>query len=185
MKKYNSFAELISDYRETNSLTQLDIAGMLNVDVKTIGRWENGLSLIKPDKEDDVVEALFLPHQVIHNLNSEHPISIYYDIESRTYSFSLIGTKIVDSEMFKSDLPVEDERIHNLTDDSDIEFINGVQALRTKSKPLNSKLIKSASNILPDLNLVLFDQAGFYAGHVTFLPLKFSSLEKIKNKELL
>ena len=93
MKKYDSLAELIADYRESKGLTQLDLAGMINVDVKTIGRWENGLSLIKQDKEDDVVDALFLPHQVIHNLNSEHPISIFYDIDSRTYSFSLIGTK--------------------------------------------------------------------------------------------
>ncbi len=184
MKKYNSLSELISDYREAKNLTQLDLAARLNVDVKTIGRWENGLSLIKPDKEDDVMEALFLPHQVIHNLNSEHPISIYYDIETRTYSFSLLGSKMVDSEMFRSNLPVEEERIHPLSDEDDVEFINAIQANRSHLKPLGSDLILMASKTLPELNMILFDQAGFYAGHTTFLPLNENALEKLRNKEI-
>ena len=86
--------------------------------------------------------------------------------------------------MFRSDLPVEDERIHNLSDDADVEFVKGIQALRTNSKPLNPSLIKSAAKIIPGLNLVLFDQAGFYAGHVTFLPIKRDCLEKIIRKEI-
>jgi hypothetical protein len=163
----------------------LDLASKLDVDVKTIGRWEKGLSLIKPDKEDDVMEALFLPHQVIHNLNSEHAISIFYDFDTRTYSFSLLGTRLVDSGMFHANFPVENELIHHLSDKADIEFVHGIQALRTNKKAISEAVLKEAAKRLPDLNLVLFDQAGFYAGHIVFLPVKIDSYEKLKNKEKL
>jgi transcriptional regulator with XRE-family HTH domain len=184
MKKYHSLSELIIEYREFKNITQQDLSVLLNVDTRTISRWEKGDSRIHPDKVDDVVEALFLPHQVLQNLNSEQPIAIFYDLESRTYSFSLIGTNIADAELFRAEMPVEEERIHVLSADEDVEFINGIQALRTDNNPLDAKLIKSAAEFLPELNLVLFDQAGFYAGHVSFLPLKNESYEKIKVKHM-
>jgi len=185
MKKYNSLSEFIIDYREFQNMTQLDLAVKLNVDTRTISRWEKSDSRIHPDKEDDFSEALFIPYQVIHNLNSEHPISIFYDMESRTYSFSLIGTQIANAEMFRSELPVEEERIHQLTEDEDVQFINGIRALRTGSSPIDTKLIKKAAGLLPELNLVIFDQSSFYAGHVSFLPLKPSAYDKIKDKSII
>jgi len=184
MKKYNSLSELIVDYRKFKDITQLDLADILDVDTRTISRWEKGVSLIKPDKEDDIVEKLFLPHQVIHNLNSEHPISIYFDMESRTYSLSLIGVKIADPDLFKAKLPVEEERIHALTADEDVEFIHAIKKLRQFQNPLDAALIKKSAELLPELNLVLFDQAGFYAGHVAFIPLNLTAYKKLKEKSM-
>jgi len=184
MKRYNSLAELLIDYREFKNLTQLDVASMLNVDTRTISRWEKGQSLIKYDKLDDVCEVLFLPHQVLINLNSEHPISIYYDMDARTYSFSSLGTKIANTQVFTSGLPVEDESIHELSDENDLKFISEIKTLRTDRKPLKHELIRFAAKVLPELNLILFDQAGFYAGHISFLALKEGVYEKLKSREL-
>lgn len=184
MKRYSSLSELIADYREQFDMTQVDLASKLNVDVRTISRWEKNESLIKTDKEDDFVNALFIPHQVIHNLNSEHPITIFYDLETRTYSMSLIGTQIVNTELFKSAFPVEEEHIHELDIASDYDFIKGIHAMRTNEKTIDLKVIKKSAEKLPDLNLVIFDQAGFYAGHSVFIPLKYETYKKIREDEL-
>ncbi|MEZ5194825.1 MAG: hypothetical protein R2764_26055, partial [Bacteroidales bacterium] len=51
-------------------------------------------------------------------------------------------------------------------------------------KPLKPILIKEASKMVPDLNLVLHDQSEFYAGQITVVPLKFEAYEKIRNREM-
>ena len=53
MKKYNSLSEFIIDYRTYKDLTQLDLSAMLDVDTRTISRWEKGDSRIHPDKEEE------------------------------------------------------------------------------------------------------------------------------------
>lgn len=184
MKKYTSLGELLLDYRNHHNLTQLDMAERLHVDVRTISRWEKGDSLIKTEKEDEFVNALFIPHQVIHNLNSEHPITIFYDIENRTYSISMIGTEVVNTELFKSAFPIDEEHIHHLDPEQDKDFIHNVQALRTDEKVLETNILKESSKLLEELNLIIFDQAGYYAGHLAFIPLKRETYERIRNREM-
>ena len=40
MKKYKSLGELLIDYRKENELSQFDFAAQVNVDVRTVQRWE-------------------------------------------------------------------------------------------------------------------------------------------------
>jgi transcriptional regulator with XRE-family HTH domain len=87
MKIYSSLSELLLDYREFYGLQQLDIAAMVDVDVRTVIRWEKGESLIKSEKEKYFVEKLNIPHQVIRNLNAYKPLEIYYDIECHVRQF--------------------------------------------------------------------------------------------------
>jgi transcriptional regulator with XRE-family HTH domain len=184
MKTYNSLGELLADYRKCNNLCQIDIASLLDVDVRTVSRWEKNETLIKADKEAVIVERLFIPYQVIRNLNSENPISVYYDIKNRTYSLAALMTKIKSASWFKSNLPAEDEKIHTVSDKADVDFILDIQSKSNGAKPVRPEIITEAAKLLPDLNLVIFDSSGYYAGHICILPLKYNSYLKIKNREI-
>ena len=183
MKKYTSLGELLVDYREYFNLSQLDLAALLDVDARTINRWEKDKTLIKPDKEKDFVKKLLIPHQVIHNLNTDHPISVFYNIRLRSYSLTEIMQKSSGASWYISGMPTETDRIHYLVNDTDVEFVNDIQEINKNPKPLRSELIKEAARLLPELNLVLHDHSGFYAGHISFLPLKFDAYMKIRRQE--
>jgi transcriptional regulator with XRE-family HTH domain len=184
MKKYNTLSELLIDYRNEHLLSQIEFAALVDVDVRTVSRWEKNETLIKPEKEKDFVERLFIPHQVIHNLNSDNPISVYYDMNSRTYSLNAMMATASSADWFTQDLPKEDDRIRFLSKDTDVEFVNDIQEMSNNPKPINPNLIKVAADILPELNLILHDQSDFYAGHITVLPLKFSAYKKIRDRRM-
>ncbi len=184
MKKYTTLAELLIDYRDYHNLSQINLAAILEVDARTVSRWERNESLVKPDKEEDFVEKLFIPYQVVHNLNSETPLAVYYDIKTRTYSLTAIMTRPTGAMWYKTDFPVEDERISLLSRDTDVEFVADIQEMSKNPKPIQDGLIKMAAQLLPELNLVLHDQSGFYAGHITVLPLKYPAYEKIRKREM-
>lgn len=183
MKKYHNFAELLIDYREINNLSQLDLASLLDVDVRTVNRWEKSISLIKPDKEKYIVEKLLLPYQLIHNLNSEHPIPVFYDMNIRTYSLSPMFTKIK-GKWLKLGLPSNKECINQISTETDMQLVEDYRDKTNKTKPIKKELIRAAAKYLPEINLILYSETGFYLGHICVLPLKNSSYLKIKNKEI-
>jgi transcriptional regulator with XRE-family HTH domain len=185
MKKYSSLAELLKDYRDYHNLSQLDMAAKLDVDVRTVIRWEKNESLVKQEKEKDFVENLGIPHQVIRNLNTEKPIPIYFDFFRRVYSYSVLSQNVSSTSSFIKDMELETDRIHLISSEKDIEFITYIQKLNKNSRPLKAELILKAAQMLPDLNLVIYSYSGFCAGHITILPLKYSSYQKIRNQEML
>ncbi len=184
MKKYSTLAELLIDYRSHNNLSQLDMASMLDVDIRTVLRWEKNESLIKSEKEKDFVENLGIPHQVIRNLNTDKPISIYFDLKKRTYSFSGISRNVPEASWFNTDMEINTDRIQLISNDSDIKFITDIQEINKNTSPIKADLVKLAAKVLPDLNLVLRDHAGFYAGHISILPLKYDTYLKLREQQL-
>lgn len=184
MKKYSTLAELLIDYREFHKLSQLDLAAKLDVDARTVIRWEKNESLIKLDKEKFFVKNLGIPHQVIRNLNTEKPIPIYFDLFRRVYSHSRISQNVSSNSNLLFDEDIDTDRIHLISKESDIEFITYIQKLNNNNRPIKAELIKKAAKILPELNLALYGQSGFCAGHVTVLPLKYNSYLKLRNQEI-
>lgn len=184
MKAYQSLSELLIDYRQINNITQAELAGTLDVDIRTVMRWENGETMIKAEKERDFVTILKIPHQVIRNLNTDYPIKVYYDIGLRNYSLSAMMIRAENAAWYKSDLPKEDDRIHLIANDSDVEFITDIQEMNNNLKPIKGEVVREASRLLPELNLVLHDQSGYYAGHIAVFPLKYSSYRKIREREI-
>lgn len=184
MKKYSSLAELLVDYRDYHKISQLDLAAKLDVDVRTVIRWEKNESLVKQEKEKDFVENLGIPHQVIRNLNTEKPIPVYFDFFRRVYSFSLISQKALSTSEFIKELEINTDRIHLISSEKDIEFVTYIQKLNKNNRPLKAELILKAAKILPELNLVIYSYSGFCAGHTTVLPLKYSSYQKLRNHEI-
>ena len=65
MKKYSSIGELLIDYRTLNNISQIELASKFDLDVRTIQRWEKNITLLKADKEEEMVDITFIPYQVI------------------------------------------------------------------------------------------------------------------------
>ena len=47
MKKYTSLGDLIIGFRDLNNISQADLAGKFDVDIRTIIRWEKNETLLK------------------------------------------------------------------------------------------------------------------------------------------
>ena len=57
MKKYCSFGELLVDYRIYSGLSQAEFASKIDVDIRTVQRWESDQTLIKPEKEEAIIDV--------------------------------------------------------------------------------------------------------------------------------
>ena len=112
MKKYSSIAELLVDYRAYHQLSQIDFAALLDIDARTVLRWEKNESLINQEKEKSIVEILGIPHQVIRNLNTENPIPIYFDLFRRVYSHTRLSQKVLISCELLLDSTIDTDRFH-------------------------------------------------------------------------
>ena len=185
MKKYQSLGELLRDYREENSMSQADFASKLDVDVRTIIRWEKNITMVKPEKEDALVQETLLPHQLIRNLNSLKVISTYYDFKIRKYSLNEVSTKLPSASWFKEQIHIVTDRIRPIEFDRDIDYIMKFMEFQNKSSDIvNRQVIKEAIKLLPELNLIITDDSGYYAGHCIYFPLYTDSYEKLKNREI-
>ncbi len=184
MKKYDTLGELLSGYRKLFRLSQPELAARLDVDTRTVIRWEKDETLIKPEKEKEVTERLNIPLQVIRNLNAADPISVYYDLRKRTYSLSTVMMRPESAAWYKIEFPEGDEHIRQLAGDSDTAFINDIQRMNLNQKPIQPQLIKEAAQLLPEVNLILEDRQGFYAGHISILPLKYDAYQKVRARKM-
>ena len=184
MKKYHTLGEFLVDFRKHRGLTQIDFAAMIDVDVRTVIRWEKNESLIKIEKEKLLIENLGIPHQVIRNLNTEQPIPVYFDFKRWLYSLTLLSSMVKHSKEFIADEEYHTTRIETIADDKDFEFISYIQKNQKNCAPLPPDVLKTATRLLPELNLVIREQSGYHGGHVSVFPLKFEVYEKIRDRKM-
>lgn len=185
MKKYTSLGELLVDYRNYHDLTQMDLAERLEVDSRTVGRWEKNTTLVHPEKEKYFVNNLSLPHQVVHNLNSERPLAIYYDMERRMYSHSALGSAITSMSFFKEEYPIEEERFRSMQGKEDADFISLIKNSDTKGPGISTDMIFRIHERLPQINFMVIDQSGFYAGYSCVIPLKRTVYESLRSRKIM
>lgn len=185
MKKYMSLGELLADYRQFTGISQADFAAELNVDIRTISRWEKDISLIKPEKEEEIVEETFIPYQVIRNLNATVAIPTFYDFRLRKYSTDELSNSLPLADWVRTKMGSKTNRLRPVEIDSDYENILRYAKLQyTTSKPFSKELIKEAVRLFPELNLVLSDNSGYYSGHMVFFPINLETNKRLKNREI-
>jgi len=183
MKKYTSLGELLSDYRKINNISRADFAANINVDVRTVQRWENNETLIKAEKEDALVQETLLPYQLIRNLNSTIAISTCFDFRIRKYSLNELSRELPNASWFKERINIKTHRIRKINFDEDIDYIMRYMKFQKSSENIiNKQIIKEAINLLPDLNFIITDDSGYYAGHTIVLPLKLESYMKLEKR---
>jgi transcriptional regulator with XRE-family HTH domain len=185
MKKYYKLEELLIDYRHYKSVSQLEVASQLDVDVRTVIRWEKGETLLNPEKEKILADITFIPYQVIRNLNSPTQIPTFFDFDIRKYSLSAISSELPDADWIKSRIDNTTNRIRGIESKAEIELV--LRFTELQKNPLKSEsveLIWAASKLLPELNLFIFDQSGYYSGHCVYFPLSQETYQKIRSREL-
>lgn len=183
MKEYITIGELLKDFRKLNKMTKVDLAALFDVDVRTINRWEANITLLKPEKEEDMVDITFIPYQVIRNLNALVSIPTFYDFSLRKYSVSEFSNDLPDIDWIKSIKKLKSDRLRSIKSKEDIELIRKASLLQDSiSEPISEELLYAASRFLPDLNYILFDSAGFYSGHSVFFSLKEDVYQNLRNR---
>ena len=185
MKKYQNLGDLIKEYRHYNSISQLEFSAQLDVDIRTIIRWEKGESFLNPEKEKALADISFIPYQVIRNLNTPIQIPTFYDFDLRKYSLSAISSELPDADWIKSRIDITTNRIRPIESKTQIEdVIRFTELQKNPLKTKNIELIWEASKLLPKLNLIIYDQSGYYSGHCIYFPLSLETYNKIKNREI-
>jgi transcriptional regulator with XRE-family HTH domain len=184
MKRYNSIGELLIDYREINNLSQAEFAERINVDSRTVQRWERGETLIKSEKEEEIVFETFLPYQLIRNLNSAIAIPTYYDFNVRKYSTSEISNVMPDVSWFKTDFQITSKNVRSIDYKYDIKYLKRYLEFQRNVPNNILQAIEKASELLPELNLIVTDDSGYYSGHFIIFPISLKAYEKLKNKEI-
>ena len=185
MKKYTSLGDLLIDYRKENELSQAEFASQMNVDVRTVQRWEKDETLIKPEKEKELADDTLLPYQLIRNLNATSPIPTYYDFRIRKYSLTRLNNALPDADWFKERMGELSERIRCIEPENDIEILRrDLKTQKYREDPLRLNLLKRASDFLPELNLIIMDQFGNYSGHSIFFPISDLCYRKLVRREI-
>jgi len=185
MKQYFSIGELFIDYRQENDFSQLDLSSLINVDIRTIQRWEKDITLIKPDKEKEIVEETLLPYQLIRNLNASVPIPTYYDFRIRKYSLTELNNDLPNADWLKDRVKEFSERIRTIELVSDKEILFKDLLLQKNNLDLMPRAVLSkAIELLPELNLIIMDDFQNYSGHCIVLPLSTEVYDKLKAREI-
>lgn len=185
MKKYHNIGELFLDYRSFVKVSQTEFAMNLEVDLKTIQRWEKNLTLIKSEKEEDIVLETLLPYQLIHNLNATVPIPTYYSFKTRKYSLYKQSIQLPKLSWYLDQIDLETENIRTIDFDYDIKYLNKfIDSQHNDNSYVNNTLIKQALKFLPELNYIYTGKAGYYAGHCIVLPIKKETYKKLKNRDI-
>ncbi len=186
MKKYTSLGDLIIDFRVQNNISQADLAAKFDVDIRTIIRWEKNETLLKPEKEEEIASITFIPHQVIRNLNTTKPIQTYYDFGLRKYSLSPLFQNLPKASWIKESMDSINDKIRPIQTEKDIDNIIRYTQLQGDSlKTISKQLIRDTARIFPELNLIVTDELGNYAGHSLYFPLSLKTYQKIKNQKLM
>jgi transcriptional regulator with XRE-family HTH domain len=184
MKRYNSIGELLIDYREINNLSQSEFAEKINVDTRTVQRWERGETLIKNDKEEEIVIETYLPYQLIRNLNSQIAIPTFYDFRIRKYSTTELANDFPDAKWFKKEFYISNKNVRTIDYDYDIKHLKKFFEFQ-QNIPRNILLaIRKAIEILPEINLIVTDDSGYYAGQSIIFPINEATFKKLKNREI-
>lgn len=183
MKQYYSIGQLITDYRNFYDISQVEFSASINVDLRTVQRWEKNLTIIKSDKEEDIVLNTLMPYQLIHNLNAAVPIPTFYNFKTRKYSLSEQTNNLPKLSWFKDQIEITSTDLRTIDFDFDIKHIDQfIGSKKHDSHYVNHDLIKEAIRLLPELNFVFTGKSGYYAGHCIFLPIHQDAYLKLKNR---
>jgi transcriptional regulator with XRE-family HTH domain len=184
MKKYTAIGDLLSDFRKISKISQAEFAAKLNVDTRTIQRWENNVTLIKPEKEDDIVNETLLPYQLIRNLNANIPIPTFYDFSIRKYSLTELTNTLPQASWFKDQIDNATKRIRTIDFEKDIEYIvKYMQFHKIISKNI-ANVIEESIKLLPEMNLIITDDSGYYSGHSLIFPIKQLTYENLRTRKM-
>jgi hypothetical protein len=110
---------------------------------------------------------------------------LYYDFRIRKYSLTAVEKEHPEAKAFGARQEAASARIRPLSTDKEAEYVTKYHRfLYPTANPVNPLFIKQAALMLPELNFIVYDPAGFYAGHYSVFPISAVTFQKLKNREL-
>lgn len=184
MKQYHSLGELLIDYRTFHDLSQSELASKFDVDIRSVQRWESNQTLVKPNKEKDIVDVTLFPYQLIRNLNAAVPIPTYYDFRINKYALTELAEELPEASWFKDQMNNSTERIRLFDYEKDFKYLLKFMQFH-KNIPNNIRqVIRESIRLIPELNLIVTDESGFYSGHSLVFPITKQTYDRLKSKEI-
>ncbi len=184
MKQYHSLGELLVDFRVFNEFSQSELASKFDVDIRSVQRWESNQTLVKPVKEEVIVDVTLFPYQLIRNLNAALPIPTYYDFRINKYALTELAEELPEASWFKDQMDISTERIRLFDYEKDFEYILKYMHFH-KNIPGNIKqVIRESIRFIPEMNLIVTDESGFYSGHSLVFPIAKQTYDRLKSKEI-
>lgn len=185
MKKYFTLGELLIDYRHHSHLSQFDLASALDVDQRTVQRWENDLTLLNTAKEESLVLETLMPYQLIHNLNARVPIPTYYDFNNKKYSLHERTNELPSAAHFREEIELRSHQLRPINYELDRKYLDRFIDKGHEDHHIhNETLLKKAIELLPELNKITTSDAGYYTGHSVTLPITESAFNQLRNRQL-
>jgi len=184
MKKYTTLAKMLLDYRRYHGISQAEFAASIDVDMRTIQRWEKGVTFIKSENEYDIIQETLLPYQLLRNLNTANPIPTFYDFNIHKYSLDPLSNDLPDASWFKTKMGIFSKNIRTLNFETDFDYVLKYMKFHKNISNNLFKVIKQSIQLLPELNLIINDDSGNYSGHSLVFPIKSEVQEKLKNRSL-
>jgi transcriptional regulator with XRE-family HTH domain len=185
VQKYNSLGDIIKAFRTFHEISQSELASRLDVDIRSVIRWEKNDTLVNTEKEKKLVDVTFIPYQVIRNLNTMSPIPTFYDFHLRKYSLTSITNELPDADWVGAKLDLLTPRLRAINDDEDINnILRYIDLQHYPDKSTNRDLIAMSAKRFPDLNIIIEDQTGNYSGHCVCFPISRGSYKNIRNADI-
>lgn len=185
---YKTLGLLIKDYRQWQKLSQDEFAELIKVSVRQLRRWEAGLSHASIENLQDIAKATGIPMEACIALNADNPL--WYSLEKRRFAYSLIEVDLIRvNDLLKghrqSDkgIPIKNEEI--ITDKHIDMILSYHRDSYGTKKPLSKNVFMKAIRILPDMNLIIFDQWGLMVGYVVCLPMRMDMYKELIRQKIL
>ncbi len=180
LRRYASLGSLLLDVRTARKHTQQQMADELGVPPKTYGRWERNESRASPGHLERLSSILRLPFEVVLRLNHGFP-TLYHTGSHRfqtcTFDRDFVNQKVLREQLFDGS---EEGRIEPVGHGDNLGLILADRRLVFPRRLFVAQSVLSrAIDLLPELNFIVRDPKGHYAGHILSIPLAKPSVDAL------
>lgn len=183
LKRYSNLGTLLSDYRDTLGIKQAVLAAEINVDPKTLSRWENQNN---PGQENllRLAQRTLFPFELLVRL--AHGIPTLYNVTSHRMAYSTFDTdfinkKLLRDELFDAGADIDIEITH--ASESLADVLKHKRHIYSKKRWVADEVLARASTLAATVNLVARGHHGTYVGHLFTLPLKKTAHHELRTQK--
>jgi transcriptional regulator with XRE-family HTH domain len=179
---YKTLGALLRDYRRTHRIKQARLAKEIEIDQKTLSRWEGGSS---PGHENllRLAQHTIFPIELLLRLAYEIPT--LYNVKSHRMAYSGFDTDFVNRKLLQKELFVggPDTTIEvTQARDSLAHVLRRKRQIYTEARWVADKVVGRASELAPPLNLVAHGYGQTYVGHLLVLPVNKSAYQALRSQ---
>ncbi|MBU3948065.1 MAG: helix-turn-helix domain-containing protein [Proteobacteria bacterium] len=187
-KLYKSLGSLIKEYRQWREINQETFAESIRISVRELQNWEANRRRVRIENLHDISEFTGIPMQALVALNADQPV--WYSLRKRLVAYSSMEEAQFSShELFRPSEKAEDHTLLKkvtITTEKHMDMILSCHRdLYCTKRPLRKDVIRTATGILPNVNIIIFDSWGHYVAHRICLPITIDVYQAMKKQKTL